>query len=317
MTNVMRVAALFLGYGALGLSGDYAVGLLGSDHNDHNDHALHIEHAVHVEHVEHAVDVEAILEDVRVAVDVQVRHSGECEYVVDREVSISAAAGQLLRLKAGSGELRVEGREGLSEVRAVGTACASDESFLDELTLTIEQVSGEIVLTAHYPESRSWSGNRTAKIDLVVEMPLGMSADIDDSSGSMEIMGSGALNIDDSSGSILVRDATGTVDIDDSSGEVEVFGVAGDVHVDDGSGGIEIRDVAGSVYLEDGSGSISVEEVGQNVVVDNDGSGSINVQNVQGDFLVRNDGSGGIRHSGVEGSVDVPEDRRSRRGRGN
>lgn len=307
MMPAMRVAALFMGYGTLGLSGDYAVGLLGNDHNDHNDHAVH---------VEHVVDVEAILEQVHVAVDVQVRHSDACEYVVDREVSISATAGQLLRLSAGSGELRVEGREGLSEVRAVGTACASDESFLDDLTLTIEQVGGEIVLSAHYPESRNWTGNRTAKIDLVVEMPLGMSADIDDSSGSMEIMGSGALKIDDSSGSILVRDANGSVDIDDSSGEVDVFDVAGDVSIDDGSGSIEVQGVEGSVYLEDGSGSISVEDVGMNVVVGNDGSGSINVQNVLGDFSVRNDGSGGIRHSGVEGTVDVPEDRRGRR-RGN
>jgi hypothetical protein len=306
MTSVIRVAALFLGYGTLGLSGDYAVGLLGHDHNDH---------AVRVEHV--VVDVEQILEEVHVVVDVQVGHSDGCEYALDREVSISASAAQLLRLSAGAGDLRVEGREGLNEVRAVGRACASDESFLDDLTLTIEQVSGEIVLTAHYPESRNWTGNRTAKIDLVVEMPLGMSADIDDSSGSMDVRGSGALNIDDSSGSILVRGASGSVDIDDSSGGVEVIDVAGDVRVDDGSGGIEIRDVQGSVYLEDGSGSIFVEGVGQNVVVDNDGSGSINVQNVLGDFSVRNDGSGGIRHSGVEGAVSIPEDRRSRRRRGN
>ena len=308
MTTVMRVAALFLGYGTLGLSGDYVVGLFA---DDHTEHAIHVEHVEHAEHV--IVDVEKILEEVHVAVDVQVGHSEQCEYVVDREVSISASAAQLLRLSAGAGELRVEGRQGLDEVRAVGRVCASDESFLEDLTLTIEQVSGEIVLSAHYPESRNWTGNRTAKIDLVVEMPLGMSADIDDSSGSMEIMGSGALNIDDSSGSILVQGASGSVDIDDSSGGVDVIDVAGDVRIEDGSGGIEIRDVQGSVYLEDGSGSISVEEVGQNVVVDNDGSGSINVQNVLGDFSVRSDGSGGIRHSGVEGTVDVPEDRRRRR----
>lgn len=304
MTTVMKVAALFLGYGTLGLSGDYVVGLLADDHVTHSEHVVVDVARVHEVHETHVV------------VDVQVRHSHECEYIVDREVSIAAGADQLLRLSAGSGELRVEGREGLDEVRAVGTVCASEESFLDDLTVTIEEVRGDIVLTAHYPESRSWRGNRTAKIDLVVEMPLGMSADIDDSSGSMEILGSGALDIDDSSGSILVQGADGTVVIDDSSGGIEVMDVAGDVDIDDGSGGVSVRDVRGSVYVEDGSGSVTIEEVGQNVVVD-DGSGSIRVQNVGGDFSVRNDGSGGIRHSGVEGRVDVPEDRRSRRRRGN
>lgn len=291
MMRVARVAALFLGYGALGMSGDYAVGLMADDH---------------VEHI-------AIAQAVQVTVDVQVRHSEQCEYMVDRELSIAASASQLLRLSAGSGELRVEGRQGLGEVRVVGRACASEERFLEDLIVTLEEVRGEIVLSAHYPEGRNWTGNRTAKIDLMVEIPLGMSADIDDSSGSMEIMGSGSLNIDDSSGSILVRGTNGSVEINDGSGGIQVIDVAGDVRIEDGSGGIEIENVEGSVYLDDGSGSISVKEVDQNVVVGDDGSGSIAVQNVGGDFSVRNDGSGGIRHSGVEGSVDVPEDRRSRR----
>ncbi len=309
MMRVARVAALFLGYGALGLSGDYAVGLMADDHV--------VGHVIVVEQHEAMVDVEAILDAVQVVVDVQVRHSEQCEYMVDRELSIAASAGQLLRLSAGSGELRVEGREGLGEVRVVGTACASDESFLEDLIVTLEDVGSEIVLSAHYPEGRNWTGNRTAKIDLLVEIPLGMSADIDDSSGSMEILGTGDVNIDDSSGSILVRGANGSVEIDDGSGSIQVIDVTGDVSIEDGSGGIEIEGVDGSVYLDDGSGSISVQAVAQDVVVSDDGSGSISVQNIGGDFSVRNDGSGGIRHSGVEGSVDVPEDRRARRRRGN
>jgi hypothetical protein len=295
MTTVLKMAALFLGYGTLGLGGDYVVGLLTDDHVTPEEVVVDV-HEAHEAHI--AV--------------VQVGHAHECAFMIDREVSIAASAGQLLRVSAGSGELRVEGRDGLREVRVVGTACASEERFLDDLTVTVEEVRGEIVLTAHYPESRSWRGNRTAKIDLLVEMPRGMSADIDDSSGSMEIRGSGALDIDDSSGSIVVRGAEGTVRIDDGSGSIEIVDVAGDVYVDDGSGGITIQGARGSVYVEDGSGSVSIEEVGRDVVVD-DGSGSIRVQNVRGDFSVPNDGSGGIRHSGVEGTVDVPESRRSRR----
>lgn len=300
MTGVVRVAALFLGYGALGMGGDYVVGLLAHDALDE-----------HVVVVDVAEVVEEVVQDVEVAVDVQVRSSANCAFMVEREVSVPAAVGQLLRLRHGSGELSVTGREGLDEVRATGTVCASHEEFLEDLTLTVEQLDGEIVLAAHYPESRNWRGNRTAKIDLVVEMPLNLDVDVQDSSGSLDVTGSGALHIDDSSGSILVREARGDVEIRDGSGGIEVFDVAGGLMVRDGSGGIDISDVAGAVEVRDGSGSVQIARVGSDVSV-SDGSGSIRVRDVQGDFSVPRDGSGSIRHDGVSGSVDVPVDRRRR-----
>ena len=294
----LKVAALFLGYGLVGLGGDYAMGLLAQDHSP--------VHAVRVRVKEPVVRVRAV-----------VRGSGDCRYEAERTVQIDASATQQLQLDAGSGALKVVGVYGLKEVRAVGHACASDEEYLEDLQVTLADHSGHLALEAHYPDRRGigWRGEDYARIDLTVEVPKGMSVDLNDSSGDLEVSGTGALNIDDSSGSIVVSDISGPLSIDDSSGEIDISRVEGDVDIEDGSGGIGIRDVQGSVRLEDGSGGIDVSGVGRNVTVGDDGSGSIEVRDVKGDFTVRNDGSGGIRYSGVQGTVSIPRDKQEGRHR--
>ena len=299
MIRVAKVAALFMGYGLVGYGGDYAVGLLAQEPMRHQE--------VHV-------DVEVDVPDVHV--DVALGHSQSCDFQVERRVAVGASAAQLLRLRAGSGELTVEGKAGLDRVQAVGRACASDEAYLDDLQLTLEREGDELVLSAHYPQGdhRNWRGNDYARMDLVVEIPMDMAVDLQDSSGSMQVSGTGALTIEDSSGDITVTNATGPVTIDDSSGGIVVRGVRGDVEIDDGSGEVSLMDVTGNVRLRDGSGSLDVEGVTLDVVVERDGSGSIAVRDVGGDFQVRADGSGGIRYSGVSGTVDVPVKKRPRRG---
>lgn len=297
--------ALFLGFGLVGYGGDSAAGLLAQEPG--RDPASR-------------VDVPAVDVDV----DFDMDFDGEfgqsrCAYGAERRVSVGASAAQLLRLDAGSGSLSVEGRSGLSQVQAVGTACASDEGYLQDLQLTLERAGNDIVLTAHYPDRsdrRRWGGNDYARIDLVVEIPMDMAVNVDDSSGEMEISGTGALDIRDSSGGIVVDQASGPVTIDDSSGGITVRAVRGDVDVEDSSGDVDLSDVTGSVRLRDGSGSVQVEQVTRDVIVDRDGSGSITVRDVGGDFAVRADGSGGIRYSGVQGNVDVPVKRHGRRGGG-
>lgn len=302
MLRALRWTALFLGYSVVGWSGDLAASLIGGEP------AFRTEVAVQRDAPEAA----------GVAVRVEPSRSGRCAYEVERRVSLSASAAEWLRLSAGSGELTVEGRDGSGQVQAVGRACASDESYLEDLTLTLERRGDDVVLVANYPDRDgrgSWRGNDYARIDLAVEVPRGMAVDLEDSSGGLEVSGTGELRIDDSSGEIRVREVEGPVWIDDSSGGIDVRDVGGDVEVDDGSGGVELTDVRGSVRVRDGSGEIDVAGVEGDVVVADDGSGSIDVRDVRGDFSVRSDGSGGIRYSGIGGSVDIPADkRRHRRG---
>jgi DUF4097 and DUF4098 domain-containing protein YvlB len=221
-------------------------------------------------------------------------------------------AGDALRLLAGSGSLEVTGVAGLREVRAVGRACASHEEFLEELDLTGEMDGSELVMETHYPDISGMSGwgSRYARIDLRIEVPEGMAANIRDSSGEMMLQGTGSLTIYDSSGEIEAFGIDGSVWIEDSSGEIVLRDVTGDVEIDDGSGEIELTGVGGGVTIDDGSGEIDVRDVVGNVLVVRDGSGSIEVDEVGGDFVVERDGSGSIRYDNVHGRVDVPRRRR-------
>lgn len=310
--QVLGVAGLFLGYGTVGLAGDLVAEVLVD-----RDTPMTVD--VRFEGPEVALD-EAADPDVALDIDVDVRvgSSDRCAFTVDRTVQVAASAEETLRLYAGSGDLRVEGRAGLDQVRAVGRVCASHREYVDDLRLTLEREGGGVVLTAHYPDrGNRWRGGDRdqASIDLTVEVPLGMALDADDSSGGMSVRGTGDTRIDDSSGGITVESVVGSLTIDDSSGEIWVRDVAGDVSIDDGSGEIDVAGVGGVVRLQDGSGSMEVVDVERDVVVERDGSGSITVRDVRGDFSVLRDGSGGIRFSGISGRVDVPSDkRRGRRG---
>ncbi len=301
----LRLAAFFAGYTAVGATGDWVV----------EEWALS-----GAEPAAYVVELEPSTQMAPARTSDMGRRGDRCDYYeVERRATMAASASSRLRVAAGSGELQVEGRADLDQVRVVGSVCASEEAYLETLQVTVERRGDEIEVRAHYPDSRDRtrrSGRDVARIDLVIEVPLNMAADLDDSSGSMYVRGLGDVRIDDSSGSITVEGLNGSLTIDDSSGEIEVRDVSGNVTIDDGSGDIDVADVGGSVRLQDGSGSIRAVEVDRDVIVERDGSGSIDVRDVAGDFTVQRDGSGSVRHSGVQGRVDIPP-KKGRRGRGN
>lgn len=240
----------------------------------------------------------------------------DCRYEDERTAVLELGPAEALAVSAGSGTLRVEGRAGLREVRAVGRLCASEREYLEDMDVRLERRGSTLEVRAVYPAGSDRRGRNDdyARIDLVIEAPEGVAADIEDGSGSLELRALGTVRLQDGSGSIKVDDARGDVRIDDGSGSIEVVGVAGDLEIQDGSGSIDARRVRGRVDVRDGSGSVTLREVDGSVEVA-DGSGSIDVAGVGGDFIVRSDGSGGIRHSDVSGRVDLPRDARERRGR--
>jgi hypothetical protein len=234
----------------------------------------------------------------------------DCRYEAPRSGSVSASGARQLLVEAGSGSLRVEGRPGLSEVRVRGRACASSQDLLDRLDFDIDRSGGGVRVVTREVDMDGWNAERRyARLDLVIEVPAGIEAEIRDGSGSAEILSLGATRIHDGSGSLHVEDIRGLLDIEDGSGELTVRNVEGDVVIDDGSGEVEIADVRGSTTIGDGSGDIRVSGVGRNVRIA-DSSGGIDVDTVRGDFTVSDDGSGGIRHRGVSGTVDIPQPRR-------
>ena len=275
----------------------------------------------------HHPEISVIVHEHARSVDRHVDQS-DCRFEAERSVTSSAGSVQELRLQAGSGSLEVVGVEGLGEVRAVARACASHEEFLDDLQLTTEAEGSTLVMETHYPDFSGWrSGNRYARLDLMVEVPAGLAADIKDGSGEIEVTGLGSTLIKDGSGEVVIGGLNGDLTIEDGSGELEISGVSGwlvlhdgsgevvvegvggDVEIHDSSGELEIRGIAGSLTLYDSSGEVDVEDVMGSVTVVQDSSGDISVRGVGGDFTVQRDGSGGINYSDVEGAVKIPKKR--------
>lgn len=281
-------------------------------------------------------DIHVIVHDAKqvheqVTEDEHFTGQGRCRFEAERHFSVSASDLREMQLRAGSGSLVVTGVEGLGEVRGVARACASSQELLDDLRLTSETDGASLRVETIYPDQNRWDGgNRYARLDLSIEVPYGLAADIQDGSGEATISNLGSLTIQDGSGELTIEGIQGELTVADGSGELKVYGVAGpafiadgsgeltladfasDLEVQDSSGEIEIRGIGGSVTLHDSSGEVYVEDVAGFVRVVRDGSGSIDVRAVGGDFIVERDGSGSISHEAVEGLVDIPKKRRDR-----
>ncbi|MEW5930519.1 MAG: hypothetical protein AB1941_23920 [Gemmatimonadota bacterium] len=224
-----------------------------------------------------------------------------------RDAVVDARGATRVRVDAGAGSLRIEGRSGLREVRIRGVARASDRKYLDAMRLVADRSGSEVRVAVEIPEVRAFFGRAQRVLDLVIEVPEGMAVDVDDSSGEAEIHRVGALRVRDSSGELRIEDVRGDLDVTDSSGNVSIARVAGGVRVTDSSGELRIRDVRGGVVVdEDSSGEIDVRDVRGDVLVREDGAGGIRVDGVGGDLTVRDDGSGGVRVGRVAGTVRVP-----------
>ncbi len=237
------------------------------------------------------------------------------DYTSPRHAVVDASGARTVEVEAGAGSLRVEGKPGLRQVEVNGTARSSSQRFLSEIRLIAERRGNVIFIKADMPEQRGFDDyNFSAALDLVIQVPQGMNADISDGSGDTRVSGVGELDATDGSGDFSVDGAAGTVHITDGSGTLRIENVTGDVRVRDGSGEIDVRNVTGSFTVEsDGSGGITATDVRGSVIVEHDGSGNIDVSKVGRDFRVESKGSGEIDYSSVSGQVDIPERRRGYR----
>jgi DUF4097 and DUF4098 domain-containing protein YvlB len=240
------------------------------------------------------------------------------DYTAPRNATVDAAGARTVEVEAAAGSLRVEGKAGLRQVQVTGTARAASQQFLNQIRLIAERRGDVVFIKADIPDHEWRSGfndNYSASLDLVIQVPQGINADVSDGSGDAKVLNVGSLEASDGSGNFSLDGAAGSVRITDGSGNLTIANVGGDVRVNDGSGEIDARNVTGSFTVEsDGSGSIYATDVRGSVLVENDGSGEIEVNKVGKDFKVEHKGSGSIDYSSVSGQVDVPDRRRGRRG---
>jgi ELWxxDGT repeat protein len=185
----------------------------------------------------HHADVRVIVHEAthdHAQVEAEWNGQDNCRFEAERSFTLSANSLETLRLKAGSGSLEVVGVEGLNEIQAVARACASSQDFLDDLQLTSDVSGGSVVVETIYPDMNGWGGgNRYARLDLLLEVPAGLEADIQDGSGEMTLSNLGSVHVEDGSGEVVIQGIQGDLTIEDGSGELEISGVQGTVMVKD------------------------------------------------------------------------------------
>jgi hypothetical protein len=229
----------------------------------------------------------------------------DCRYKAPRNAATPVSGISRVVLHTASGALKVDGTAGVTQIVATGTACTSDEDFLPRMTLTMRKSGSDLHITTEIPDRTVLFGFFSARLDLGVTLPAGMPVVIEDDSGWIKVANTGALTIDDDSGSIEVRNINGNLTIHDDSGSIDINTVTGNVVVEDDSGELTIKNVTGSVEIEDDSGAIAVANVTGSLRIRNDDSGSILVQNIKRDVLIDEDGSGGIEVADVGGNFTV------------
>jgi hypothetical protein len=242
-------------------------------------------------------------------------YAQDAPYTAPRNAAVDAAGARTVEVEAAGGILRVEGKPGLRQVQVTGTARASSQRLLNEIKLIAERRGDLVFIKADMPEDNGWRDDDwSVGLDLVIQVPQGINAEISDGSGDTKIFNIGALEASDGSGDFSVDGAAGSVRIKDGSGNLKIENVVGDVNVSDGSGDVNVRNVSGSFIVEsDGSGGIFATDVRGSVIVEHDGSGEIEVNKVGKDFRVESKGSGNIDYADVTGRVDIPERHRDRR----
>jgi len=198
---------------------------------------------------------------------VSLAHAGWTDYEEVRDLNLDASGISQLTINAGAGSMDVTGVAGLDKITVKATVVVPNKDADDaarviekKMRLSLEEKSGEAELEAWF-KSGLMSFGSSPYIVLEVNVPQGMAVNIDDGSGSIDIVDlAGDISIDDGSGSIDIRNVA-HVRIDDGSGSIDLVNATGDVWITDGSGSISVKHAQGSVTIDDGSGSLRISDI--------------------------------------------------------
>lgn len=100
---------------------------------------------------------------------------------------------------------------------------------------------------------------RDCSVDYDIEAPAGVAVTGTVTSGDVDLAGTGAVDLDVTSGDVTVSGATGAVGVGTTSGNITASGVTGATTLKARSGDIEGRGLAGTVTAEATSGDVELE----------------------------------------------------------
>ncbi|HSN71530.1 MAG TPA: DUF4097 family beta strand repeat-containing protein, partial [Steroidobacteraceae bacterium] len=216
-----------------------------------------------------------------------------CRHSAERYAAAPTAGIERVRVEAGAGSLRIVGEANAQQVMARGRACSGSEELVAATSIQIRREGPLRVVTTVLPdpiETRGTffgSSGHYATLDLVVDVPLEVALEVEDSSGDLVIEDVGPTELADSSGDIRIRNVNGALTVTDSSGNIDVRDVRGDLTLTDSSGDVDVEEIAGTVTIPvDSSGDLDIREVEGSVLIATDTSGDIDIDDVRGDVRI-------------------------------
>jgi Toastrack DUF4097 len=135
-------------------------------------------------------------------------------------------------------------------------------------------------------------------IDFVISVPTDCSADINNTSGNIEIAGlRGRLNLSVMTGNISVRDGVGGLEITTTTGKVSLKDIEGDIRINATGSDIDFATLTGDLEVRNSSGTVKGEYLKGDLTVTQT-TGAIDVARIEGDVRVKS----------VSGKVTVGQD---------
>lgn len=249
-----------------------------------------------------------------------------CRYSAPRNAELDASDLKLLSVEIGPDNLAIQGQPGLTKIVVRGTACASNEKWLQDIKVEASRqgdTASVIARDGDHGIVLSLFGGSYAYLKLDVRVPQSLAVKLQEGSGDANAgnlaaldatLGSGDLKVRGIAGELGLRVGSGDVVAGDvgslnlssvGSGDVSVDGVRGDAHAGAvGSGDLGLRNVKGSVSIGSvASGDVKLAEVGGSVSARSVGSGDFVARNVTGNVSIGSIASGDVNLEQVGGSV--------------
>ncbi len=254
--------------------------------------------------------------------------SDACKFSAPRNAELDAAGLKSLLLQIGPDDLVIHGDPGATKIVVRGTACASNEKWLDEIKLEAVRHGDAARIIAHADDHGihiSLFGDSYAYLKLDVSVPESLAVKLQEGSGDAHAsklgsldatVGSGDLKVNGIAGQLALRVGSGDVAASDAgslhvsavgSGDVSVDNVHGDATIGSvASGDVKLATVGGSVNVQSvGSGDLEILGVTGNVSVGSVASGDVDVKQAGGNVHAGSVGSGDFDVNGIGGDLSV------------
>lgn len=177
-----------------------------------------------------------------------------------RELTLTAVTGSLVVVETFNGPVTVRAGAG-DEVRATlevtgwGGNRAAAEADRANVTTTLEEEAGRVLLRAVYAPNPTSPGNRGASATVTV--PAGSELDIGTSNGAVTVDGIGAaVRVVTSNGAVTVVGSSGDTVIATSNGEIRVTGATGTIDARSSNGRATVEASDAVVAVDTSSGEI-------------------------------------------------------------